>query len=167
MSGKRKTRKIHNWLLIAKHLTYGHHLCTWAPGYSLFIRPFCLSTWGWSERLHLCTNYPPLRLLRWLSGKQSTCQCRKPGFCLWVGKIPWRREWQPTPTFLPGKSHGQRSQMGCSPWGRERVGYNLVTKQQQPTVHLLLYTSLWFLLSFSSLPHGEKWSRKFLEIQWL
>ena len=39
------------------------------------------------------------------------------GFNVWVGKIPWRRKWQPTPVFLPGKSHGQRSLAGCSPWG--------------------------------------------------
>ena len=35
----------------------------------------------------------------------------------WVGKIPWRRAWQPTPVFLPGESHGQRSLVGYSPWG--------------------------------------------------
>ena len=35
--------------------------------------------------------------------------CRTPGFDPWVGKIPWRRAWQPTPLFLPGESHGQRS----------------------------------------------------------
>jgi len=34
----------------------------------------------------------------------------------WVGKIPWRRAWQPTPVFLPGESHGQRSLVGYSPW---------------------------------------------------
>ena len=34
-----------------------------------------------------------------------------------VGKIPWRRMWQPTPVFLPGESHGQRSLAGCSPLG--------------------------------------------------
>ena len=34
----------------------------------------------------------------------------------WVGKIPWRREWLPTPVFLPGESHGQRSLVGYSPW---------------------------------------------------
>ena len=39
------------------------------------------------------------------------------GFDLWVGKIPWRRKWQPTPVFWPGKSHGQRSLKGYSPWG--------------------------------------------------
>ena len=35
----------------------------------------------------------------------------------WVGKIPWRREWQPTTVFLPGESHGQRSLVGYRPWG--------------------------------------------------
>ena len=39
----------------------------------------------------------------------------------WVGKIPWTRKWQPTPVFLPGKSHGQRSLVGYSPWGREEL----------------------------------------------
>ena len=38
------------------------------------------------------------------------------GFDPWVGKIPWRRKWQPSPVFLPGKSHGQRSLAGYSPW---------------------------------------------------
>ena len=36
----------------------------------------------------------------------------------WVGKIPWRRKWQPTPVFLPGESHGQRSLAGYSMGGR-------------------------------------------------
>ena len=40
---------------------------------------------------------------------------RRPGFDSWVGKIPWRRKWQPTPVFLPGESHGQRSLAGYSP----------------------------------------------------
>ena len=39
------------------------------------------------------------------------------GLDSWVGKIPRSRKWQPTPVFLPGKSHGQRSLVGCSPWG--------------------------------------------------
>jgi len=46
-----------------------------------------------------------------------------------VGKIPWRRKWQPTPVFLPGNSHGQRSLVGCSPWGHKRVRCNLANKQ--------------------------------------
>ena len=38
-------------------------------------------------------------------------------FDLWVGEIPWRREWLPMPAFLPGESHGQRSLAGYSPRG--------------------------------------------------
>ena len=45
-------------------------------------------------------------------GKESACQCRRCEFDPWVGKIPWRRKWQPTPVFLPGESHGQRSLVG-------------------------------------------------------
>ena len=52
------------------------------------------------------------------SGTEPACQCRrhkKQGFNPWVGKIPWRSAWQPTPVFLPRESHGQRSLAGCSP----------------------------------------------------
>ena len=41
------------------------------------------------------------------------------GFDPWVGKIPWRRKWPPTPVFLPGESHGQRSLADYSPWGHK------------------------------------------------
>ena len=51
----------------------------------------------------------------WLSSIEAICQFRRDGFNPWVGKIPWRRKWQPTPIFLPGKSHGQRSLVGYSP----------------------------------------------------
>ena len=56
----------------------------------------------------------------WHSGKESTCKYKKHRRCglnPWIRKIPWRRKWQPTPVFLPGKSHGQRSLVGYSPWG--------------------------------------------------
>ena len=46
-------------------------------------------------------------------------QCRGSGFNPWVGKIPWRREWQSTPVFWPGKSHGWRSLAGYSPCGHK------------------------------------------------
>ena len=61
--------------------------------------------------LSLCLGYI-LGLPGWLRGKESTCQCSRHqthGFDPWVGKIPWRRKWQPTPVFLPGEPHGQRS----------------------------------------------------------
>ena len=53
-----------------------------------------------------------------LSGKESTCQCRRRRrhrFDPWFGRILWRREWLPAPVFLPGESHRQRSLMGYSP----------------------------------------------------
>ena len=46
-------------------------------------------------------------------------QCGRCGFDPWVRKIPWRRKWLSTPVLLPGKSHGQRSLVGYSPWGRK------------------------------------------------
>ena len=54
------------------------------------------------------------------AGREYACPCRKRrrrGFDPWVRKILWRREWQPTPVFLPGESHGQRSLAGYSPGG--------------------------------------------------
>ena len=64
-------------------------------------------------------NKPPWRASLVPSGQESTSQCRRHGFHPWVGQIPWRREWLPTPVFLPGEFHGQRSLVGYSPWGRK------------------------------------------------
>ena len=58
----------------------------------------------------------------WLSGKESACQCRnhrRCGFDSWVRESPWGRKWQPTALFLQEESHGQRSLVGCSPWGHK------------------------------------------------
>ena len=60
----------------------------------------------------------------------------------WIAKMPWRRKWQPTPVFLPGKSHGQKSLAGYSPWGRKGVGHDLVTKQQHINEKILLICML-------------------------
>ena len=51
------------------------------------------------------------------AGKESACSVGDTDFDTWVRKIPWRRKWQPTPVFLPGKSHVQRSLAGYSPRG--------------------------------------------------
>ena len=48
-------------------------------------------------------------------------QCRRCRFHPWAGKVPWRRKWQPTPVFLPGKYHGQRGLAGCSRWGLKEM----------------------------------------------
>ena len=55
-------------------------------------------------------------LPRWLDGKESTCQFRRHKFNPWDRKMPWRRKGQPAPVFLPGKSQGQGSLAGYSPW---------------------------------------------------
>ena len=75
---------------------------------------------------HLLWDITIFGLPRWLSGKESACQCRRckrRGFHPWVRKIPWSRRWQPTPVFLPGKFHGERSLEGYSPRGHKRVGH--------------------------------------------
>ena len=56
------------------------------------------------------------------NGKEPACQCRRHKrhrFNPWVGKIPRRRAWQPTPVFLPRKFYGQRSLVAYSLWGRK------------------------------------------------
>ena len=55
----------------------------------------------------------------WLRWYSICLQCRRPRFDPWVGKIPWRRKWQPTPVFLPGKSHGRWSLVGYCSWSRK------------------------------------------------
>ena len=60
---------------------------------------------------------------------------RRHGLDPWVSKKPWRRKWYPTPVFLPGKSHGQSSLEGYSPWGWKTVGHDLATKQQWQQFH--------------------------------
>ena len=95
------------------------------------------------------TNLAP----RWLSGKKSACQCkrsRRCGFNPWVRKITWRRKWQPNPLFLPGKSHGQRSLAGYSPWDLKESEMtqqisphaNLAPRSLKVTVDLCLFCSL-------------------------
>ena len=51
--------------------------------------------------------------------KVSACNAQGPGSIPGLGRFPWRRKWQPTPVFLPGESHGQRSLAGYSPQGRK------------------------------------------------
>ena len=51
-------------------------------------------------------------------GKESCGRCR---FNPWVGKVPWRREWQSTSIFLPGEFHGQKSLVGYIPWDRKEL----------------------------------------------
>ena len=73
-----------------------------------------------SSRYTLCWFILSHWLSWWLSGKEFSNEffhCRGFGFNPWVGKIPWRRKWQPIPIFLLGKPHGQRRLVSYGPWG--------------------------------------------------
>ena len=71
----------------------------------------CLETWLFKGTFS--TVFPVAHMVKNLPAVQKT------GFDPWVRKIPWRRKWQSTLALLPGKSHGQRSLIGYSPWGRK------------------------------------------------
>ena len=75
--------------------------------------------------------------------EETDCQCRRPGFDPWVGKIPWKRAWQPTAMFLSGETHGQGSLVGYSAWDR-RVGHDWVTFTHidPHSTHSLSFSSL-------------------------
>jgi len=80
----------------------------------------------------------------------SACQCRRHGLNPWVRKIPWRRNWQPTPVFLSGKFHGQRSLVGYSPWGHKEsdmTEWRHTHTHTQSALQYCLWMVLW--LNFS------------------
>ena len=98
----------------------------------------------------------------WHSGKESACQSKWHGFDHWSKKIPWRKTGQPAPVFLPGKSCGQRSLAGYSPWGRKRVGHNWARTHAlilNNTVCFLWYTYICKCTkeNLKWWPNWEKW----------
>ena len=92
-------------------------------------------TWvKWAKRYNLHVIKAVMGASLVVRGSESTCNAgnRRFGFHPWVWKIPWRRIWQPTPVFLPGKFHGQRSLEGYSPWGCKESD---MTEQWSTHVH--------------------------------
>ena len=81
-------------------------------------------------------------LLKRLCGKESNCQYRSLWLNPWVWNMPRRSKWQPTPVLLPEKFHGQRSLVGCSPWG---------CKELDMTERLWVHTHTWYKLSYLAL----------------
>ena len=74
-------------------------------------------------KYHIANQFWASQVAQWLKKKKkSTCQCRRCKLDPCTRKIPWRRKWQPTPVFLPGKSRGQRSLVGCRLWGCTESG---------------------------------------------
>ena len=81
-------------------------------------------------------------------------EMRRPGFDPWVGRIPWRREWLPTPLLLLGEFHGQRSLTGYSPWSCKEsdiiIIFFIIIKLVSGNCHLCLL----FLLQICPLSFG-------------
>ena len=103
--------------------------------------------------------YASHKISRWLSGKQSSYQFRRLktlGFDSWVRKIPWIRKGQPTPVFLPRESHGQKSQVGYSPWGCKESD---TTERLTHTLYIFYYLS-YCLSCLLSLPSWNIYSTK-------
>ena len=86
----------------------------WVPSWRLqlgLLVSFLQRTWSVSQWLRI----PPCVTVNLQLAGLSGCEHKRCGFNPWVGKIPWRRAWQPTAVFLPEESHGQRSLVGCGP----------------------------------------------------
>ena len=95
------------WLLFHNELSISYW---WSIGFFQGIMNRCKnykSLW-WASQLVLVVKNLPAN-----AGDARDCE-----FDPWVRKISWKRKWQPTPVFLPGKSHGQRSLAGYRPWDR-------------------------------------------------
>ena len=101
------------------------------------------------------------------SGKEPACQCRR---CKrlrldpWVRKIPWRRKWQATPTFLPGESHEQRSLVSYNPQGRKESNTTEYTHTHTHTQKIIecitcsgkwVYTQTYHFATIFLLSHKE------------
>ena len=100
---------------------------------------YVFSSLGYIPRSGIPGSYSHLRFQGDASGKEPACQCRRckrRRFDPRVRKIPWRRAWQPTPVFLPGESHRQRSLAGHSPWG----GKESDTTEQLTHTHIHTHT---------------------------
>ena len=89
----------------------------------------------------------------WLRQQKICLQCKRPGFNPWIRKIPWRREWQPTPVFLPGESHGHSSLAGDSPWCCKELD---MTEQLTIVCFLMFTAALLTIVKIWKQPDGHQ-----------
>ena len=150
--GSRRAR--HDWATSLSLFTFMHWRQKWQPtpvflpGESQDGRVWWAAVYGVSQsrtRLKwLSSSNIPLSFQNnhtserasWLSQINAGyhLQYRRLWFYPWIGKIPWRRKWQPAPVFLPGKIPCQRSLVGYKIHGVTRVGHDLVTKPPLPSL---------------------------------
>ena len=98
------------------NVSKSHQVSQYSGGYSNTKVATNNNMWTWLWKMNL-SHEDHLGIPRWCSGKDPACQCRRRkrhGLDPWVGKVRWRRKWQPAPVFLPGKLRGQRSLVSYS-----------------------------------------------------
>ena len=117
-----------------------------------FLSRCSIQHWRWDIEVAMCCYRAVYISLQGFpggsEGKASSCNVGDPGSIPGLGRIPWRRKWQPTPVFLPGESYGfsQRSRAGYSPQGRkesdttERLHFHFLFL---PSVLWMLASSIW------------------------
>ena len=86
-------------------------------------------------------------LPRWLNGKESACQCRRCRFNFWIGKISWKKKWQPTLVFLPGNPMDKGA---CSQWDSKDSD---MTEQLNMNTGILMHKLLQILYPLDGLTH--------------
>ena len=111
---------VSGWFVPLPNLLHSPLLYTWGL-FKKWSSPVLIIICYWIRLFFLIHCHDlglPWRLSRW----RNHLQCRRPGFDPWVRKIPLRRKWEPSPVFLPEKSHGQKSPVGYSPQGLKELG---------------------------------------------
>ena len=136
--------QLSNWTKISPHLRYLHYIKQWYIKLVLDCHGIhcCLCTITNSTSPHFTlktalvwkakyiitlTLYRASLVAQTVKHLSICLHCRWPRFDPWVRKIPWRRKWQSTPVFLPGKFHGWRCLVGYSPWGCKELGHDWAT----------------------------------------
>ena len=94
-------------------------------------------------------------------GKRICLQCRRLEFSPWFQKIPWRREWLPTPVLLPGEFHGQRNLVDYRPWCQKRIRHGWATNNtNDKDTHPFFKQSHWNIIH---IPYNSPILEKTLE----
>ena len=114
--------------------TYSKSDCPYLPTLILHIASSCISFYVWCIFISFFSSVASYTFLGGAVVRNlpaSARDARGMGSISGSGRILWMRKWQPTPVFLPRKSHGLKSLAGCHPWHHQRVRHNLGTKRQQ------------------------------------